>query len=147
MRERFEHCVDERQEWQANEGKRMKSTVLTCLLFVCVHSFAKHNLTTMPIHRPLIRDLAPAEFDSVDRDVMGCAFASQNEQGRLFDERVYENDIALRLHSLEGLKIKSQSLLVMDHLRRPTGSTSRAVMPFMMAGPSQLSVARTRRRF
>jgi GxxExxY protein len=68
----------------------------------------------MPIHRPPIRDLTPAEFDSVDRDVMGCAFASQNELGRLCDERIYEKDIALRLRSL-GRRVETQMPVVVSH--------------------------------
>jgi len=41
-------------------------------------------------------------FEAIDRLVMGCCYASQNSIGRLCDERVYENDVATRLHA-EGL--------------------------------------------
>lgn len=68
----------------------------------------------MPIHRPSIRDLTVAEFDSVDRDVMGCAFASQNELGRLCDEKVYENDLAIRLRSV-GRNVATQLPIVVSH--------------------------------
>lgn len=52
----------------------------------------------MPIACPIaIRDLTSAEFDAVDSVVMPHAYACQNELGRLCDERVYENDLALRL--------------------------------------------------
>jgi hypothetical protein len=43
------------------------------------------------------------EFDERDAIVMRCAYAAQNTLGRLCDERVYENDLALRL-SAEGFK-------------------------------------------
>jgi hypothetical protein len=33
----------------------------------------------MPIQRPTVRDLAPTEFDAVDKLVMNCASASQDE--------------------------------------------------------------------
>lgn len=57
----------------------------------------------MPIHCPIrIRNLTKAEFDERDRIVMRCAYASQNELGRLCDERVYENDLAGRLKA-EGV--------------------------------------------
>jgi len=46
--------------------------------------------------------LTRPDFDSLSRCVMGHVFASQNELGRLCDESVYQNDIALRLEA-EGL--------------------------------------------
>ena len=57
----------------------------------------------MPIHCAIpIRNLTQPEFDARDRIVMRCAYAVQNELGRLCDERVYENDLALRLQA-EGM--------------------------------------------
>ena len=57
----------------------------------------------MPIRCPIvIRNLTQPEFDERDRIVMRCAYAAQNELGRLCDERVYENDLALRLRA-EGM--------------------------------------------
>ncbi len=54
----------------------------------------------MPIHCPLtIRPLSDTAFAEIDRVVMGCAFASQNTLGRLCDERVYENDLVVRLRA------------------------------------------------
>lgn len=54
----------------------------------------------MPIHCPLtIRDLSPSEFDATDKVVMAHAYACQNALGRLCDEKVYENDLALRLRA------------------------------------------------
>lgn len=46
-----------------------------------------------------LKRLARTEFDDLSRGVMAHAFASQNELGRLCDEAVYRNDIALRLQS------------------------------------------------
>lgn len=46
-----------------------------------------------------IPNLSEAEFLARDTLVMRCAFASQNEFGRLCDEKVYENDVAERLRS------------------------------------------------
>lgn len=61
----------------------------------------------MPIHRSIeledVRDLGFAELDAV---VMRCAYATQNAFGRLFDERVYENDLACRLRA-EGLDVRT----------------------------------------
>ena len=62
----------------------------------------------MPIHCPIaIRDLSKAAFDERDALVMRCAYAAQNTLGRLLDERVYENDLALRLQA-EGCVAHTQ---------------------------------------
>jgi GxxExxY protein len=54
----------------------------------------------MPIRCALkLRPICDAEFDAIDRVVMGCAFASQNTLGRLCDEHVYENDVAALLRA------------------------------------------------
>lgn len=51
-----------------------------------------------PFHCPLsLRWLARTAFDELSRLVMAQVFASQNELGRLCDEVVYQNDIAVRL--------------------------------------------------
>ena len=73
--------------------------------FIRLPPFACHDpLTRMPITCPItIRNLTQEEFDERDRIVMRCAYASQNALGRLCDERVYENDLALRLRA-EGMK-------------------------------------------
>jgi len=53
-----------------------------------------------PFHCPLpLHRLSRAEFDELSRMVMAQVFASQNELGRLCDEVVYQNDIALRLEA------------------------------------------------
>lgn len=52
----------------------------------------------MPIHCPItIKPLAPEAFETVDYQIMGHAYASQNELGRLCDECVYQADLKARL--------------------------------------------------
>ena len=52
----------------------------------------------MPIDCPsLIHDLSQQEFDEIDQVVMAHSYATQNELGRIYDEKVYENDLTLRL--------------------------------------------------
>lgn len=52
----------------------------------------------MPIHCPLpIESLSPDEFEALDYRVMGHAYASQNELGRLCDEAAYQADLKARL--------------------------------------------------
>lgn len=52
----------------------------------------------MPIECPLdVRPLTAAEFERVDYRVMGHAFASQNELGRLCEENAYQQDLQARL--------------------------------------------------
>ena len=53
-----------------------------------------------PFHCPIpLRRLTRPEFDELSRLFMAQVFASQNELGRLCDEVVYQNDIALRLEA------------------------------------------------
>lgn len=62
----------------------------------------------MPIERSLeIQSISDHEFEEIDAVVMRCAYASQNHFGHLFDERVYENDVAARLRA-EGLHVQTQ---------------------------------------
>lgn len=52
----------------------------------------------MPIHCPVqIKPLDAAAFDALDFRVMGHAYASQNELGRLCDECAYQADLKARL--------------------------------------------------
>lgn len=52
----------------------------------------------MPIHCPVhIRPLDAAAFEALDYRVMGHAYASQNELGRLCDECAYQTDLKARL--------------------------------------------------
>ncbi len=62
----------------------------------------------MPIHRTLeIRSVSDDEFEFIDEAVMRCAYAVQNKFGRLFDEPIYENDLAARLRA-EGFEVQTQ---------------------------------------
>ena len=70
----------------------------------------------MPIHCPIsIEPISDAEFERIDAAVMRCAYASQNELGRLCDERVYENDLAARLRA-EGFAVLTQVPVTVNHL-------------------------------
>ncbi len=70
----------------------------------------------MPIRCGLkLRSISDAEFNAVDRAVMGCAFASQNELGRLCDEQVYENDVAARLRALGFREVFTQEPLLVSY--------------------------------
>jgi GxxExxY protein len=52
----------------------------------------------MPIHCPLnIEKICTEAFGALDYTVMGHMFASQNDIGRLADERIYQADVAQRL--------------------------------------------------
>lgn len=52
----------------------------------------------MPLHCPItIKPLAPEAFETLDYRVMGHAYASQNELGRLCDECAYQADLRARL--------------------------------------------------
>ena len=58
--------------------------------------------------------MSDAEFEAIDRAVMGCAFDSQNELGRLCDERVYENDLAARLRARGFTDVFTQEPIVVS---------------------------------
>ena len=47
-----------------------------------------------------IEPLTTEEFASLDYRVMSCAYASQNQIGRLADERIYEASFACQLEKL-----------------------------------------------
>ncbi len=52
----------------------------------------------MPIHCPVqIKPLSPEAFEAIDYRVMGHAYASQNELGRLCEESAYQTDLKARL--------------------------------------------------
>ena len=62
----------------------------------------------MPIKPDLkLTSISDTDFEVVDDAVMRCAYASQNKFGRLFDERIYENDLAARLRA-EGFEVHTQ---------------------------------------
>ena len=69
----------------------------------------------MPIERTLqLRSVTDTEFDLIDEAVVRCAYASQNKFGRLFDERIYENDVAARLRA-EGFAVHTQVSVTLTH--------------------------------
>jgi GxxExxY protein len=69
----------------------------------------------MPIHRTLeLQSVSDADFDVIDEAVMRCAYATQNKFGRLFDERIYENDLAARLRA-EGFEVHTQVAVTVSH--------------------------------
>lgn len=62
----------------------------------------------MPITPSLHLDsVTDEQFAEIDKVVMRCAYAVHNKFGRLFDERIYENDLAARL-SAEGFDVHTQ---------------------------------------
>lgn len=69
----------------------------------------------MPIHCPLeIQSLSTEEFGSLYYSVMGQIFASQNQIGRLADERIYRADVGTRLHSV-GLESQQEVPIELIH--------------------------------
>jgi GxxExxY protein len=53
-------------------------------------------------------------FHEIDRIVMGRSFALQNEMGRFFDERIYQEEL-LRLCSDAGMSVQREVLLRISH--------------------------------
>jgi len=69
----------------------------------------------MPIHPTIpLRDLSQDEFDRLDAVVMRHAYAAQNKLGRLFDERVYENEVARTLREA-GHEVHTQTPMQVIH--------------------------------
>ena len=69
----------------------------------------------MPTHCPLhIERLSTEQFRSLDYAVMGHMFASQNEIGRLADEKVYRSDVAQRLDAI-GIQSSEETPLELTH--------------------------------
>lgn len=69
----------------------------------------------MPIHRAIpLPDLSPNEFDRIDAVVMRHAYAAHNRLGRLFDERVYENELARTLNAA-GHEVRPQVPVTATH--------------------------------
>lgn len=70
----------------------------------------------MPIHCPVtIACLDADEFETLDYRVMGHAYASQNELGRLCDESAYEADLKARL-TAEGFRaVHTQVPVTLTH--------------------------------
>ncbi len=61
-----------------------------------------------------IEPLTTEQFAALDYRVMSCAFASQNQIGRLADERIYEASLACQLEKL-GLSCRRQVPIRVEH--------------------------------
>ena len=69
----------------------------------------------MPITPSLhLEPVSDDEFAIIDKAVMLCAYAVHNKFGRLYDERIYENDLAARLR-VEGFDVQTQGPVLMTH--------------------------------
>lgn len=69
----------------------------------------------MPIQPTLHLDsVSDEQFAGIDKAVMSFAYAVHNKFGRLFDERVYENDLAARLRA-EGFDVHTQVPVSLSH--------------------------------
>ena len=69
----------------------------------------------MPITPSLhLESITDEQFAEIDKAVMRGAYAVHNKFGRLFDERVYENDLASRLRA-EGFDVHTQVPVSVTH--------------------------------
>jgi GxxExxY protein len=70
----------------------------------------------MPIHCPVtLAGLSADEFEKLYYRVMGHAYASQNEQGRLCDECAYEADLKARLLADAFRSVQTQVPVTVTH--------------------------------
>ena len=70
----------------------------------------------MPIHCPVsVASLRADEFEKLDYRVMGHAYASQNELGRLCDECAYEADLKARLLAEGFRSVQTQVPVTVTH--------------------------------
>jgi GxxExxY protein len=70
----------------------------------------------MPIHCPITFQLqSNEEYDALDRKVLGHAYACHNELGKLYDESIYESDIALRLRTGGFQEVHTQVPITVSH--------------------------------
>ncbi len=70
----------------------------------------------MPIHCPVnVAGLSADKFEKVDYRVMGHAYASQNELGRLCDECAYEADLKARLLADGFRSVQTQVPVTVTH--------------------------------
>lgn len=70
----------------------------------------------MPIHCPVtLACLSADEFEKLDYRVMGHAYASQNELGRLCDECAYEADLKARLLANGFRSVQTQVPITVTH--------------------------------
>lgn len=71
---------------------------------------------SVPISCPLeLRCLTENEFEEVDFRVMGHAFASQNELGRLCEEGIYQRDLRARLLAEGGGDVQVEVPVTVSH--------------------------------
>ncbi len=69
----------------------------------------------MPITPSLsLKSISDDDFAIIDEVVMRCAYAAHTKFGRLFDERIYENDLADRLRA-EGFDVHTQVPVSVAH--------------------------------
>ena len=68
----------------------------------------------MPIEAPILPRLSTDEMRELDYIVMGHAFASHHELGRLCDEPVYQADLAARLRSA-GISARREERICVRH--------------------------------
>jgi GxxExxY protein len=70
----------------------------------------------MPIHCPVtIAPLSADEFEKIDYRVMGHAYASQNDSGRLCHESAYEADLKARLLADGFRSVQTQVPITVTH--------------------------------
>lgn len=70
----------------------------------------------MPIHCPVtVRCLEPDAFEEIDYRVMGHAYASQNELGRLCDEPAYQADLKARLLAAGSHSVQTEVPVTVTH--------------------------------
>jgi GxxExxY protein len=69
----------------------------------------------MPIEIPEVGRFSSGEFRALDYEVMRCAFESQNDLGRLCDERIYRADLAARLIAA-GIGARCEVPIKVSHL-------------------------------
>ena len=70
----------------------------------------------MPISCPIeVRPISVDEFVELDYHVMGHAFDSQTELGRLCDEQVYRHDLAARLVSAKVGTVRAEVPITVTH--------------------------------
>jgi GxxExxY protein len=91
-------------------------TILLPSFFCQPREFSSKELTiNMPIQPSLkLEPISDNEFADIDKEVMRCAYSVQNKFGRLFDESVYENDLAARLRA-EGFEVHTQVPILVTH--------------------------------
>jgi GxxExxY protein len=86
------------------------------LPFIPLPSFEFPIPDFMPIHCPLaVASLSADDFEALDYRVMGHAYASQNELGRLCDECAYEADIKARLLADGFHSVQTQVPVTVTH--------------------------------